>query len=62
MILPDEFKNVCFGAKIAGEIVHEAVLELTYTAYEMEPFARDMGYVDEAGIVKPPSPGTRTAA
>ena len=27
----------------------EAVLELTYTAHDMAPFARDMGYVDEGG-------------
>ena len=33
---------------------YEAVLELTYTAHDMAPFARDMGYVDELGKVKPP--------
>lgn len=31
-----------------------AVLELTYTAHDMAPFARDMGYVDKAGKVNPP--------
>ena len=30
------------------------VLELTYTAHDMAPFARDLGYLDEAGEVKPP--------
>ncbi len=35
-------------------IVEETVLELTYTAHDMAPFARDMGYVDDAGQVKPP--------
>ena len=35
-------------------IVREAVLELTYTAHDMAPFARDLGYVDETGGVKPP--------
>ena len=30
------------------------MLELTYTARDMAPFARDMGHVDEAGEVKPP--------
>ena len=40
--------------KTAGEIVRGAVLELTYTARDMAPFARDMGHVDEAGEVKPP--------
>ena len=34
--------------------MREAVLELTYTAHDMAPFARDMGYVDDAGKVKPP--------
>ena len=35
-------------------IVRDAVLELTYTAHDMAPFARDLGYVDESGQVKPP--------
>lgn len=30
------------------------MLELTYTAHDMAPFAREMGYVDEEGAVKPP--------
>jgi len=30
------------------------VLELTYTAHDMAPFACDMGYVDAQGQVKPP--------
>ena len=34
--------------------MRDAVLELTYTAHDMAPFARDMGHVDEAGTVKPP--------
>ena len=48
------YNSVRFGPKTAGEIVREAVLELTYTAHDMAPFARDMGYLDEAGGVKPP--------
>lgn len=43
-----------FGPKTAGEIVREAVLELTYTAHDMAPFARDMGHVDDEGKVLPP--------
>jgi hypothetical protein len=43
-----------FGPKTAADIVREAVLELTYTAHDMAPFARDMGHVDEAGEVLPP--------
>jgi hypothetical protein len=30
------------------------VLRLTYTAHDMAIFARDMGYVDRDGSVKPP--------
>lgn len=54
IVKPERFDTVHFGSKTAGEIVREAVLELTYTAYDMAPFARDMGYVDEAGKEKPP--------
>ena len=43
-----------FGTKTASEIVREAVLELTYTAHDLAPFARDMGYVDAKGEVLPP--------
>ena len=48
----DRYEAVRFGPKTAGKIVREAVLELTYTAHDMAPFARDMGYVDQAGKVK----------
>ena len=43
-----------FGPKSAADIVKAAVLELTYTAHDMAPFARDMGHVDAAGEVLPP--------
>jgi hypothetical protein len=45
-----------FGKRTAGKIICDAVLELTYTAHDMAPFARDMGYVAKAGKVKPPFP------
>ncbi|MER8948072.1 hypothetical protein [Mesorhizobium sp. M0809] len=48
------YRDVRFGPKTALEIVKEATLELTYTAHDMAPFALDMGYVDEAGQVRPP--------
>jgi len=54
VIPPARYEDMHFGPKTAAEIVREAVLELTYTAHDIAPFARDMGYVDEAGIVKPP--------
>jgi hypothetical protein len=43
-----------FGKKTVAEIAREVVLELTYTADDMAPFARDMGYVDAKGKVSPP--------
>lgn len=54
IVPPEGYDAVLFGPKTAAEIVRVAVLELTYTAYDMAPFARDMGYVDEDGVVKPP--------
>ena len=54
VVPPSRYEAVSFGPKTAGEIVREAVLELTYTSHDMAPFARDMGYVDEMGKVKPP--------
>ncbi len=54
-VIPFEnYRSTSFGPKTTAEIVRAAVLELTYTAHDMAPFARDMGYVDEAGDVKPP--------
>jgi len=50
----DIFETTKFGSKTAGEIVREAVLELTYTAHDMAAFARDMGYVKKSGEAKPP--------
>ncbi len=54
VIPPDRFTATHFGPKTAADIIRAAVLELTYTAHDMAPFARDMGYVDAAGSVKPP--------
>ena len=54
VISPDKFDSLRFGPRTAAEVVRKAVLELTYTAHDMAPFAHDMGYVDDAGAVKPP--------
>ncbi len=54
VVPPERYECVRFGRKTAAEIVLEAVLELTYTAHDMAPFARDMGHVDDAGDVLPP--------
>lgn len=43
-IVPGEEYRRKFGTKTADQIVREEVLRLTYTAHDMEPFARDMGY------------------
>jgi hypothetical protein len=43
-----------FGERTAADIVKDHVLRLTYTAHDMAPFARDMGYLNEDGAVKPP--------
>ena len=54
VVPPERYRTVSFGPKTAEEIVREAVLELTYTAHDMAPFAHDLGHVDEAGEVLPP--------
>ena len=54
IVPPDRYGTVRFGPKTAAKVVREAVLELTYTAHDMAPFARDLGYVDESGQAKPP--------
>ncbi len=54
-VVPREnYQSKQFGRRTASEIIRETVLELTYTAHDMAPFARDMGYVDAAGNVRPP--------
>lgn len=53
-VVPPAAYSQMFGPKSAADIVKAAVLELTYTAHDMAPFARDMGYVDAAGDVLPP--------
>ena len=54
VVPPDRYEAVRFGSKTAAEVIREAVLELTYTAHDMAPFARDMDHVDEGGAVLPP--------
>ena len=56
VISPDLYETVRFGPKTARDIIQEAVLELTYTAHDMAPFARDIGYINQDGILKPPFP------
>lgn len=53
VIRPADYDRA-FGVMTARDIVTREVLHLTYTAHDMAPFARDMGYVDESGEAKPP--------
>lgn len=53
-VIPPATYTRTFGPKAAADIVKAAVLELTYTAHDMAPFARDMGHVDAKGDVLPP--------
>jgi hypothetical protein len=48
------YHEVRFGMKSAYDIVKEIILELSYTAHDMAPFALEMGYVDEIGNVRNP--------
>ena len=43
VIAPDDYDRQ-FGATTARELVRDHVLRLTYTAHDMAPFARDLGY------------------
>ena len=43
-VIPPADYQKKFGKKTAAEIVRKHVLELTYTANDMQEFARDMGY------------------
>ena len=40
---PDDYDRQ-FGGTTARDLVRDHVLRLTYTAHDMEPFARDLGY------------------
>ena len=61
--LPAAFAQAMRAAKLmnghhpqptVADFVIPQVLALTYTAHDMAPFARDLGYVDAAGAVLPP--------
>ena len=54
VVPPEHYEAARFGPKTAADIVRDAVLELTYTAHDMAPFAQDIGFLDETGIVQPP--------
>ncbi|WP_059758235.1 Eco57I restriction-modification methylase domain-containing protein [Thiobacillus denitrificans] len=53
VIAPADFEQSIGGVSIA-DFIRAEVLALTYTAHDMAGFARDLGYVDASGAVKPP--------
>lgn len=50
----ENFKTVKYGYVSARDIIKEAVLELIYTAFDLAPFAKDLGYVDKDKKIKEP--------
>ena len=53
VITPERFEARIGSVKIA-DFIREQVLHLSYTAHDLAPFARDLGYVNTDGNVKPP--------
>ena len=56
VVPPDRYDAIRYGPQTAAEIARNAVLELTYTAYDMAPFATHLGHLDNAGNLMPPFP------
>ncbi len=50
----DQIECTRFGSVSAQDLIKDAVLELTYTATDLAPFAGDMGFVEVGGEVKEP--------
>ena len=53
VIAPAAFEESIGGRQIA-DFIRAEVLALTYTAHDLAPFARDLGYLEADGSVKPP--------
>ncbi|MDA8129217.1 MAG: restriction endonuclease [Betaproteobacteria bacterium] len=53
VIAPETFEQSIGDQKIA-DFIRAEVLALSYTAHDLAPFARDLGYVEADGSVKPP--------
>jgi len=49
-VIPPENSDEPIGKTTVGDLVRDHVLRLTYTAHDMAPFARDMGYDGEPFI------------
>ncbi len=52
-VIPPAAYSRSFGPLTAGEIVRDHVLRLSYTAWDLAPFARDMGHVYMTDDVRP---------
>jgi len=52
-VVPAAAYDLAVGNTTAGEIVRDHVLRLSYTAHDLAPFARDMGWVYEPGDLMP---------
>jgi hypothetical protein len=53
VIAPAAFNAEIGGVNIA-DFIRREVLALSYTAHDLAPFARALGYVDDLGAAKPP--------
>lgn len=53
-VLPPERYDEEFKGRKLSAIISPKVLELCYTSHDLTGFARDMGYVNKNGTVKPP--------
>ena len=53
VIAPQAFEQSIGGQRIS-DFIRAEVLALSYTAHDLAPFARDLGYVNPDGSVKPP--------
>jgi len=53
VIAPEHFETLIGGVKIA-DFIRDQVLHLSYTAHDLAPFARELGYVHADSRVKPP--------
>ena len=63
VVPPEMFETFRFGPKRAADIIREAVLELTYAAHDMAPFARALGHTSTPPARSArPSCGTKSAA
>ena len=53
VVSPNRYESVRFGSMTAGDVVCEAMLELTYTTHDIWPSTRDMEHADDVGGALP---------